>query len=59
MLEPGVGSKSLSTAIPIIVEQLLSWPDVPRGHQDEVWGAFDAVQFGLAVAALAVVDQAT
>ena len=59
VLEPGVCSEGVSTAVPVIVQQLFSRFDVPRRHQEEMRGASDAVQFGLAVATLAVVDQAT
>lgn len=57
MLEPGVGSDGRLATVAIVVQQLLALVNVPRGHEDEVGYAADVMQFGLAVAIFAVVDQ--
>lgn len=52
------GDRRFAT-VAVVVQQLFALVDVPRGHKDEVGDAADVVQFGLAVAIFAVVDQAT
>lgn len=57
VLQPRVGFEGSLAAVPIVVEQLLAGRDVPGGDEDEVRNPIDVVQLGLAVPALAVVDQ--
>lgn len=59
VFEPRVGGDGRFAAVAVIVQQLLPLVDVPRGHENEVRGAVDVVEFGLAVPVFAVVDQAT
>lgn len=57
VLEPRVRGDGSFAAVAVVVQQLLALVDVPGRHEDEVRDAVDVVQFGLAVPALAVVDQ--
>lgn len=52
-----MGSDGRLATVAVVIQQLLALVDVPRGHEDEVWDAANVMQFGLAVAVFAVVDQ--
>lgn len=54
-----MGGDGRFATVAVVVQQLFALVDVARGHEDEVGDAADVVQFGLAVAVFAVVDQAT
>lgn len=59
IFEPGVCCDGGFTAVPIVIQQLLTLVNVSRRDENEVRNAVDVVEFGLAVSVFTVIYQPT
>lgn len=59
IFEPRVCCDGGFTAVPIVIQQLLTLVNVSRRDENEVRNAVDVVEFGLAVSVFTVIDQPT